>query len=301
MTFRLAHLSDIHLGPLPPIKRRQLFSKRITGYINWQRNRAHNMGLTTLGALTDKLRTLDPDHTVVTGDLTNLALEAEFVASAQWLRTLGSTNDISVVPGNHDAYTPNALTKGLPHWAPWLTDDTGTAISKNTDFPFARKRGNVMIIGCSSAVATPAFVAAGRFGSTQAKHLAGLLRQGGDKGLFRVVLIHHPPVHNAAKRIKRLYGISLFQSVIAKEGAELVLHGHTHLPQRHSITGRDKQVPVYGVPAASEGPGGHRPAGALNLFEIDKNDKGQFRCKYFEWSVTSLAGEVSITEETTVY
>ena len=38
--FRLAHISDVHLGPLPPVTYRQLASKRITGYINWQRNRS---------------------------------------------------------------------------------------------------------------------------------------------------------------------------------------------------------------------------------------------------------------------
>ena len=41
--FRLAHLSDIHLGPLPEVSYRELASKRITGYINWQRNRKRAM------------------------------------------------------------------------------------------------------------------------------------------------------------------------------------------------------------------------------------------------------------------
>ena len=41
--FRLAHLSDIHLGPLPELSFRELASKRVTGWYNWQRNRRRMM------------------------------------------------------------------------------------------------------------------------------------------------------------------------------------------------------------------------------------------------------------------
>ncbi|MEM1377985.1 MAG: metallophosphoesterase [Pseudomonadota bacterium] len=301
MQFKLAHMSDIHLGPLPPVTARQLMSKRITGYINWQRNRAANMGLETLQALTEKLSALKTDHTVVTGDLTNLALEDEFIASANWLKTLGSAETVSVVPGNHDAYTPNALATGLPYWAPWMTDDKGQTIQTNADFPYVRTRGKIMIIGCSSAVATPAFVAAGRFGEAQAKKLRAALNLGKAQNAFRVVLIHHPPIRNATKNRKRLFGISGFQSVIAEAGAELVLHGHTHLPQRHWIDSPNGKVPVFGVHAASEAPGGKRPAGAFNLFKISASSAGDFRASHEEWSVTTRAGNVEKTEETQLY
>ncbi|ODR97130.1 hypothetical protein AUC70_12700 [Methyloceanibacter stevinii] len=37
--FTLAHMSDIHLGPLPKVKKHQLLSKRLLGYVNWHRGR----------------------------------------------------------------------------------------------------------------------------------------------------------------------------------------------------------------------------------------------------------------------
>mgnify|MGYP001420760333 CR=1 FL=1 len=37
--FRLAHISDVHLGPLPAVTYRELASKRMVGYVNWHRNR----------------------------------------------------------------------------------------------------------------------------------------------------------------------------------------------------------------------------------------------------------------------
>ena len=37
--FTLAHLSDIHLAPLPDPRWQELIGKRLTGYINWRRKR----------------------------------------------------------------------------------------------------------------------------------------------------------------------------------------------------------------------------------------------------------------------
>ena len=37
--FTLAHLSDIHLSPMPRARRRDLFGKRVLGYVNWHRGR----------------------------------------------------------------------------------------------------------------------------------------------------------------------------------------------------------------------------------------------------------------------
>ncbi|MBC7583853.1 MAG: metallophosphoesterase, partial [Tardiphaga sp.] len=37
--FTLAHLSDVHLPPLPQPAIGELLGKRMLGYINWKRNR----------------------------------------------------------------------------------------------------------------------------------------------------------------------------------------------------------------------------------------------------------------------
>ena len=50
--FRLAHVSDVHLGPLPDVTYRDLASKRMVGYVNWQRNRRHIMQDGVLGSIT---------------------------------------------------------------------------------------------------------------------------------------------------------------------------------------------------------------------------------------------------------
>ncbi|QBK31607.1 metallophosphoesterase family protein [Roseitalea porphyridii] len=301
MSYVLAHLSDIHLGPLPAVTTRQLLSKRLTGYINWHRSRAASMAGTALARITSAVAASGADHVAVTGDLTNLALEAEIRAAAIWLEELGDPHDVSVVPGNHDAYVQGALDKAFEAWSPWMAGDDGHAPKRNEAFPYVRRRGPLAIIGLSSAVATPLFVAAGRIEGEQARNLATVLAETGEQGLFRVVLIHHPPVRGATLPRKRLYGIKLFQNAVARHGAELVLHGHTHLAQRHWIGGpAGTRVPVIGVPAAGQGVGGSKPAGAYNLFEIE-SDGGKWRCHMREWSATTETGPLRLSDERTLW
>jgi len=266
---RLAHLSDVHLGPLPDMSYRELASKRITGYINWQRNRKANLHDQVIGMLLDDMKARAPDHIAVTGDLVNLALDAEVEFAREWLKEVGPGDDVSVVPGNHDAYVPGALDKSCKAWGDWMWGDGKAQPARRGAFPYMRVRGKVAIIGVSSARATAPFMASGYFGSTQARRLGRMLDEAKTKGLCRVILIHHPPVRGAAPQHKRLYGIGRFKKVMERHGAELVLHGHTHLPSLYWLDGRDGRVPVLGVAAAGQAIGGSKPAAQYNLIEID--------------------------------
>lgn len=267
--FRLAHLSDIHLGPLPDVTYRELASKRVTGYINWQRNRRKKLDDTIINSIVRHLKSNEPDHTAVTGDLVNLALDGEIEMARQWLQDTGSPEHLSVVPGNHDAYVPGALDRACRSWGPWMRGDAEPEPADSRGFPFFRRRGPVALIGVSSARATAPFVASGFFRRKQAQRLGQLLDRAGADGLFRVILIHHPPVYRAAGPMNRLHGISLFQRILRKHGAEVVLHGHTHQPTVHWIKRRGfGPIPVIGTAAAGQGEGGRRPPARYNLLDI---------------------------------
>jgi 3',5'-cyclic AMP phosphodiesterase CpdA len=263
--FTLAHLSDPHLGPLPDPSSMELASKRVLGYLNWRANRSSRSRPRIVHDLVADLMAQTADHIAVTGDLTNLALDAELPRAAQWLATLGPAHKVSVIPGNHDAYVPGALSKALLAWQPFLTGDDP---DNGSPFPYLRCRGDIAIIGVCSARASGPFMATGYFDETQAEHLRDLLVSAAREKLFRVVLIHHPPVREKGGWFRRLIGASRFRAVVREAGAELVLHGHTHRDQRHWIDGPDRRVPVIGVPSASAAPGGHRPAARYNLFVI---------------------------------
>src|SRR5205814_562890 len=110
-------------------------------------------------------------------------------------------------------------------------------------------------VSCSSAIATPPFVSAGRFDVKQADRLGRILKLLGDGGYFRTVLIHHPPTLDHRSIRSGLWGGKLFRDVIRGAGAEMILHGHTHRSTIHAIPGPRADVPVIGVAAAGAAQG----------------------------------------------
>ena len=251
--FRLAHLSDPHLGPLPDPKLLQLFSKRLLGYLNWQRNRSKIMGGNHLEQLVEDMKAQAPDHIAVTGDLVNIALPLEISGARAWLDELGPPDQVSVVPGNHDAYVRGAVKKARTAWWPFMRGDgdddvPSEKVGSEATFPYVRKRGDVAIIGVTTGRATAPWFASGRVGTKQSRRLRAILAELAEEKLFRVVLIHHPPFKNATKWHKRLSDASRLRTVVKRAGAELILHGHTHIDSFESIEGPDGPVPVIGVP-----------------------------------------------------
>ncbi|MCB1386233.1 MAG: metallophosphoesterase [Nitratireductor sp.] len=269
MQFRLAHISDIHLGPLPRVRRSELFSKRITGYINFRRNRSRADQPQITAHIVDFLAGLKPDHTAITGDLINLGLDLEIENARNWLAELGRPRDNTVILGNHDAYVRGARARALAAWQQWVTGDDGATIADAGDYPVVRRRGDVSIIGCNSARASIPFLATGYFHKDQADRLRQVLDAEHARHRATVVLIHHPPFPRATARHKRLIGLSNFTRVIRDCGAGLILHGHTHLATETWLDGPGYKVPVIGVPAAYQWPGYRKPPAGINLFTFD--------------------------------
>ena len=121
--FTLAHLSDPHLPPMPVARFRDLANKRALGYLNWTRNRHKYHRREVLDALVADLRAQQPDHVAVTGDLVNLALEAEFAPSRAWLESVGAAEHVTVIPGNHDAYVRATSHRAAEAWDDYLRGD----------------------------------------------------------------------------------------------------------------------------------------------------------------------------------
>jgi 3',5'-cyclic AMP phosphodiesterase CpdA len=292
----LAHLSDIHLAPLPPVRPRDLLSKRLTGFINWQMARKSALHGDTLMNLVQHLRVQNPDFTAVTGDLVNLALDAEINTAFNWLQTVGTPERVCVSPGNHDAYVRGALAKAQSRWGEYLKGET---VDEGA-FPFVRRIGDVAVISCSSAVPTMPFIAAGRFDDVQAARLAQCLKLTGEAGYFRVVLIHHPPNVESQHPGFGLWGSRLFRSVIAAHGAEIILHGHTHRSSMHSVHGPKGEVPVIGVAAAGAMPGGLGDPARYNFFRVERNGAG-WSCTMREFGYQRLGTEIVMRLQMRIY
>jgi 3',5'-cyclic AMP phosphodiesterase CpdA len=279
--FVLAHLSDPHLAPMPVPRLRDLAGKRLLGFLNWRRARRAVHRPEVLDALVRDLATMPVDHVAVTGDLVNIALAAEFAQAHQWLARLGPPERVTVVPGNHDAYVRDAMAHRLRHWGDYMRGDAAGPIATPggpSHFPFVRRRGPAALIGLSTAVPTGPLLATGRLGADQLMRLSETLDALGREGLFRIVLIHHPPVSSRSNRFKRLTDAGPFCRVIARHGAELVLHGHAHIHSLVWLDGPNGRVPAIGVPSASAAPRPHGDAAAYNLYRIDGSPQG-WRCE----------------------
>jgi 3',5'-cyclic AMP phosphodiesterase CpdA len=268
--FTLAHLSDPHLPPMPSPSLRELAGKRALGYLNWTRNRHKYHRRDVLDALVSDLQAQAPDHIAVTGDLVNVALNAEFAPSRAWLESVGPPDRVSVVPGNHDTYVRSTRHRFAESWAAYLGDHQ--AADNSPSFPFLRRRGPLALISLSSAVPTAPLMATGRLGRAQLDALERMLVGLSAEQAFRVLLIHHPL--RSDSYIKRLTDSRLLLALLKQHGVELILHGHDHVHSTVWVEGPSGSIPAIGVPSASAIAHRHHPAAAYNLFSIERGSTG---------------------------
>ncbi len=274
-TFTLAHLSDPHLGPMPPARLAELLGKRAIGYANWKRRRHAIHRREVLAQLIADLRAQNPDHIAVTGDLVNVALPAEFTQARAWLESVGSAHDVSLVPGNHDAYARAARGQFALSWADYMRGDSEADVG----FPYLRRRGPLALIGLTTAVPSAPFMATGRIGRAQLTALDSLLAKLKTELLCRVVLVHHPLRSARGRWSARLTDAPALIDILKHHGVDLVLHGHDHRHATVWFEGEHGRFASLGIPSASASSGGHHQPAAYQLISVAREDNGT-------WSIT---------------
>jgi 3',5'-cyclic AMP phosphodiesterase CpdA len=270
-SFLLAHLSDPHLSSLSGVRPAVLLNKRLLGYLSWFRRRRHIHSPRILGALLRDLAEMRPDHVAVTGDLTHLGLPDEFHQAARWLERVGAPERVMVVPGNHDTYVATSWQETFGAWAPYLMGDEGFVAG---DYPSLRVRGGVALIGLSTARPSMPFLAVGSLGRRQLSRLEEMLEQTGRRGLLRIVLLHHPPLPGSIAWRKRLTDAGCFGAVIARQGVELILHGHAHVAMEGELVAGTRTIPVFGVPSASDSGFDPRRSARYHLYRFQPGGGG---------------------------
>lgn len=275
---RIAHFSDLHVLSLAGVSPTRFLNKRFSGYLNLRLKRKHVHKTDYVRAIAREVKQAKLDHVVVTGDLTNLALETEFEAVRELLEDdLGLHPDqVSVVPGNHDLYTRGAMRgrRFVQYLGAYVASDYDFATGHDLGvFPFVRVRGPLAIIGLSSAVPRPPFVAAGKLGKPQLDALSRILAHDELKNKTPVVLLHHP-IHAPKSRMKALLeGLhdarELAQRLAGVEHG-LLLHGHLHRRIRQVLATDKGEVVSMGATSASlHHEESHRMAG-FNLYTFDE-------------------------------
>ena len=233
LNFRLAHLSDAHIGPIPRPNLAELLGKRVTGYVNWlyKRGDQHDMGV--LGKIVADIKAQAPDHVVMTGDIVNIGLPGEIALAKDWLASLGAPGDVSFTPGNHDAYVAS-VTRSRSRRFRALDEQRERRRRLSLFAPARRRRADRSRHRRADGAFRRFRAGSGRRSWRRSRDL---LERAKAEGLARVVCLHHPPHVGGARRLRGLEDAAEFESVIARHGAELILHGHNHKPSLHRLPG----------------------------------------------------------------
>ena len=278
--FTLAFLSDPHIAPLPTPSVRELLGKRLFGYINWAVHRKDVHDRRILDTITQDMLAQGADHIAIGGDLINLSLSQEFDHALEWLKTLGSPENVSIIPGNHDTYVHMNQAAGIGRWNAYMTTDIAGSqdfASGANGFPYVRQFGNVAVVGLSSAVPKPPFFASGKLGAEQIAALSRTLSELGRRKLFRIVMVHHPPLAGLSSKRRGLDDVDGLETVLRQARAELVLYGHRH---RHSIDmlAERPPTPVVGASSASSSHPAPDQFARYDIFRIWRNGK-KWKCE----------------------
>lgn len=221
---RLVHVSDIHFWQLAfnPL---QLLNKRLLGMGSLLVQRARKFRLERIEQVVDRVISLEPDHILITGDLTTTALPAEFItarrALAPWLT---DPEKSTVIPGNHDRYTPGS------HRARLFEKSFGE-FAPAASYPWLRFLDDqTAILGLDPTRAS--LTARGRLPERQLGRAKELVA-GMDPAIRRLIVACHYPLdaplgYRRDLASKNMINAEDVTAWLAKVGPHLYCCGHVH-------------------------------------------------------------------------
>ena len=232
----LVHLSDLHFGRIdPPI----------------------------LGPLVEFIRTVKPDVVAISGDLTQRARTAEFIAAREFLASIPFPQ--IVVPGNHDVPLHNLISRfarSLDRYRRYI----------NADLQPVYADSEIVVAGVNTARALT--WKDGRINRFQLEKLRATL-QAAPSHVTKIVVTHHPfdlPAGAAGRVVGRSH---LAMKTLAECGVDLLLAGHFHVADTCQTAKRYK-MPGYSAIIVSSGTStstrGRGQPNSFNLIRIERPD-----------------------------
>jgi 3',5'-cyclic AMP phosphodiesterase CpdA len=277
--FTLAHFSDPHFARVDHIEKSDLFNKRLLGFLRWKLKRRAEHSDELLTILRQDLQRTKPNHIAITGDLTQLGLPIEFQTVHAWLQTIGPAKGVTVIPGNHDTYVQTDWQDTFALWSEYMAADgsdrpAGMVTNLNGFFPTLRIRDRIALIGINTAHPTGLHLATGTMGSSQLQKLETILKNLSGRDLFRIILIHHPPVQNVVSWRRSLTDAASLRRLLERYGAELVLFGHAHKKVFANLEAPSGLIPAIGAPSASSQSDLDERRSCYYLYEIRSTVEG---------------------------
>jgi 3',5'-cyclic AMP phosphodiesterase CpdA len=243
---KFLHCSDVHVTTrYRGVPLRQLGWRRAIALLELTaggRAHAFRHAEQTLAAIAADVDRLGADHLILSGDVTAYAMEAEFQHAREALGSIAADKRrCTVIPGNHDTYTPEAVSS---HWFERyfgnLLESDCPEYCAEGPFPLVRLLGEqAAVVGLLSARVPP--VPGLSYGVIGKRQLGALARLLADPRLAEravLVAVHHAPLNRSGKPDKPSHGLvdarKLFQLVRGPRFA--VLHGHIHRRYYHPPT-----------------------------------------------------------------
>ena len=271
---RIGHFSDVHLLSLKGSSWIDFLSKRWIGGLNLLSSRARHHRPEIFDAMVEDFNNGSAlDHLVATGDITNIALESEFAFAREKFDKIEiGASDVTVIPGNHDAYVEAGREHFEASFADYFASDSGWQ-PNGESWPLVRVRGDLAVIGLSTSLQTPWFTCYGVLGDEQLTRLESFLNDERLTNKFRLVAIHHPPAGRLAeKKYRGLRDHREFAAIIESAGAELILHGHEHEDIDNELPGPSGPVAVRCIQSGTYGADKHELTARYRIYEIAPRD-----------------------------
>ncbi len=288
---RIAHLSDLHVLDWSGARPLEFVNKRWTGVLNLVGARRGKHPVAVAERLAEHLAAQIAadrvDHVIVSGDLTNLALDSEFRRARQVLDRIGGADRLTVIPGNHDVYTESAVqSRSFETHMGDLCAPDAAGVSQlrqqgRAAYPIVRApAAHVRIYGLHSAVPTPPFCAWGQVGAEQLVRLQTLVAQEPAQVRVRIVVLHHN-LHrrgHVAEATARLLDRAAVAQALRDIDAQLVLHGHSHPAHQGHLAAAPGRaaIPVIGCGSSTWQHGG-RNGGSFNVIEVGSDGLAAIR------------------------
>ncbi len=249
---RFLHCSDVHITQqYAGVPLRKLGWRRTIALLELGpggRSAAYRGAQQTLGRIVNDAQRLKVDHLILSGDLTAYATYEEFQGAKAALGPLATDRTrCTLVPGNHDRYSPEAV-KGRwfeEAFAPLLVSDL-PAYAGEDGFPLVRLVGaDVAVVGlCSARVPPVPGMSYGFVGRRQREALRALLEDPTVKDRAVLATVHHAPLLENGEPDRLSHGLmdagSLLKLLAGPRRA--LLHGHVHRRYSHAATDSRPQI-----------------------------------------------------------
>ncbi|WP_224370163.1 metallophosphoesterase family protein [Hyalangium versicolor] len=257
---RFVHCSDVHITAdyfAQPFfrlgwRRWLAFAELTVG----GRARAYRRAPETLATIAREAREKNADHFILSGDLTAYALDSEFEGARAALGELVEDRSrCTVIPGNHDVYTPGShRSRRFERYFGHLLESDLPEHCREDAFPVVRLVGKeAAVVGLKSARVPPVpGIAQGFIGPAQLEGLAAIVKDPRVAGRAVLAVVHHAPLTHHGKADGWFHGLKDAEALcrLLPGPRHAVLHGHIHHRYHHVAT--DARPHIFGAGSSTQ-------------------------------------------------